>query len=283
MFTKPYLMMDLFSSHKINQRIANIEPFKQELIKLLEDGESDHKMGKPVLQKDGSRALVTIHGLMMLNPDLFDRVIFGATSTSDLIAAMDDLAQDGSIDQVLFDINSPGGEASQIDTLAGRIKNLSSLKQTASLNTGMMASAAYYAGSQANKVFSTHKFNETGSIGTVTALIDDSQVFKNEGYIVHNIATGELKGQGMSGVEISQGFIDSVQKKVDALQDDFSSAVESSRPDADMSDGSEARSGQSFFQADAERLGLSDGIKTVQQVFDFLDQGSRANRLRKTI
>jgi len=276
-------MVDSLAMAGINQQVECIEPFKQELTKFMADDKESMIMNKPVLQKDGNRAMISINGPMMLNPGLFERVMFDAVSTQDLMAAVDDVAQDNKIDQVLFDINSPGGEASQIHILADKVKSLSGVKQTAALNTGMMASASYYVGSQAGKVFSTDKFNETGSIGTVTVMADQSEAAKMAGIKVIKIATGPLKGAGMTGTEITADMVDAVQSKVNQLQEGFSSAVERSRPDADMADGSEARSGQSFFQADAERLGLSDGIKTVQEVFNYLDQGSRANRLRKTI
>ena len=276
-------MVDSLAMAGINQQIECIEPFKQELTKFMADDKESMIMNKPVLQKDGNRAMISINGPMMLNPGLFERVMFDAVSTQDLMAAVDDVAQDNKIDQVLFDINSPGGEASQIHILADKVKSLSGVKQTAALNTGMMASASYYVGSQAGKVFSTDKFNETGSIGTVTVMADQSEAAKMAGIKVIKIATGPLKGAGMTGTEITADMVDAVQSKVNQLQEGFSSAVERSRPDADMADGSEARSGQSFFQADAERLGLSDGIKTVQEVFDYLNQGSRAARLRKTI
>jgi ClpP class serine protease len=283
MFKNNYLMVDSLAMAGINQQIECIEPFKQELTKFMADDKEAMIMNKPVLQKDGNRAMISINGPMMLNPGLFERVMFDAVSTQDLMAAVDDVAQDNKIDQVLFDINSPGGEASQIHILADKVKSLSGVKQTAALNTGMMASASYYVGSQAGKVFSTDKFNETGSIGTVTVMADQSEAAKMAGIKVIKIATGPLKGAGMTGTEITADMVDAVQSKVNQLQEGFSNAVERSRPDADMADGSEARSGQSFFQADAERLGLSDGIKTVQEVFNYLDQGSRANRLRKTI
>ena len=276
-------MVDSLAMAGINQQVECIEPFKQELTKFMADDKESMIMNKPVLQKDGNRAMISINGPMMLNPGLFERVMFDAVSTQDLMAAVDDVAQDNKIDQVLFDINSPGGEASQIHILADKVKSLSGVKQTAALNTGMMASASYYVGSQAGKVFSTDKFNETGSIGTVTVMADQSEAAKMAGIKVIKIATGPLKGAGMTGTEITADMVDAVQSKVNQLQEGFSNAVERSRPDADMADGSEARSGQSFFQADAERLGLSDGIKTVQEVFDYLNQGSRAARLRKTI
>jgi signal peptide peptidase SppA len=283
MFKNNYLMVDCLAMAGINQQVECIEPFRKELTKLMADDKEAMIMNKPVLQKNGNMAMISINGPMMLNPGLFERVMFDAVSTRDLMAAVEDVTQDKKIDRVLFDINSPGGEASQIHILADQVKTLSSLKQTASLNTGMMASAAYYVGSQANKVFSTDKFNETGSIGTVTVMADQSEAAKMAGIKVIKIATGPLKGAGMTGTAITADMVDAVQSKVNQLQEGFSNAVERSRPNADMQDGSEARSGQSFFQADAERLGLSDGIKTLQQAFDFLDQGSRAAKIRRTI
>jgi ClpP class serine protease len=287
MFTDNYLMIDELAMIGINQRMECIKAIDIKLDKALissmaEDNEVP-LLSAPVLQKEGKRAMISINGPMMFNPGLFEQVVFGAASTQEIMAAVQDVSQDSNIESVLFQINSPGGEARQMHVLADQVKNLSSIKQTASLNTGMMASAAYYVGSQAGKVFSADKFNETGSIGTVTVMADQSEAAKMAGIKVIKIATGPLKGAGMTGTAITADMVASVQAKVDQLQEGFSNAVERGRPNADMQDGSEARSGQSFFQADAERLGLSDGIKSMEEVFSFLDQGSQAARLRRTI
>lgn len=287
MFTDNYLMIDELAMIGINQRMECIKAIDIKLDKALISSMAEDKevplLAAPVLQKEGKRAMISINGPMMFNPGLFEQVVFGAASTQEIMAAVQDVSQDSNIESVLFQINSPGGEARQMHVLADQVKNLSSIKQTASLNTGMMASAAYYVGSQAGKVFSSDKFNETGSIGTVTVMADQSEAAKMAGIKVIKIATGPLKGAGMTGTAITADMVASVQAKVDQLQEGFSNAVERSRPNADMQDGSEARSGQSFFQADAERLGLSDGIKSMEEVFSFLDQGSQAARLRRTI
>ncbi len=287
MFKDNYLMIDELAMIGINQRIECIKSIDIKLdkafIQTMADDETVSIMGTPVLQKTENRAMISINGPMMFNPGMFERIVFSAVSTQEVMAAVQDVSQDSAIDQVLFDINSPGGEATQMHILAGQVKALSGMKQTAALNTGMMASAAYYVGSQAGKVFSTDKFNETGSIGTVTVMADQSEAAKMAGIKVIKIATGPLKGAGMAGTVITADMVEAVQNKVNQIQEGFSAAVERGRPNADMADGSEARSGQSFFQADAERLGLSDGIKSLQQAFDFLDQGARANNLRRSI
>jgi ClpP class serine protease len=271
----------------INQRMECIKAIDIKLDKALISSMAEDKevsiLSAPILQKEGNRAMISINGPMMFNPGLFEQVVFGAASTQEIMAAVQDVSQDSKIDSVLFKINSPGGEARQMHILADQVKSLSSVKQTAALNTGMMASAAYYVGSQAGKVFSSDKFNETGSIGTVTVMADQSEAAKMAGIKVIKIATGPLKGAGMTGTAITADMVESVQAKVNQLQEGFSNAVERARPNADMQDGSEARSGQSFFQADAERLGLIDGIKSMEEVFTYLSQGSQAAKLRRSI
>ena len=174
MFKDNYLMIDELAMIGINQRMECIKSIDIKLDKAFIQSMAEDKevslMGTPVLQKEGNRAMISINGPMMFNPGMFEKLIFGATSTQELMAAVQDVSQDSAIDQVLFDINSPGGEAHQMHVLAEQVKSLSGMKQTVALNTGMMASAAFFVGSQANKVFSTDKFNETGSIGTVTVL-----------------------------------------------------------------------------------------------------------------
>jgi len=237
----------------------------------------------PVLQKAGSRAMISIDGPMVFNPDLMDRIIFGAVSTHELMQAVIDVSEDKKIETVVFNVNSCGGEASKIHVLADMVQALSKIKATASVNTGIMASAAFFVASQTSKVFVDDKLNETGSIGTVTVLTDFTEAMKMAGLKVTKISTGPLKGAGMQGTPISPAIVKMVQEKVDQIQKGFSEAVERARPEADMKDGSKARSGASFFFEDAKELGLADQIKSVDEAFAFLEQGNRASKIKQTL
>jgi len=283
MFNNQYLMIDELYLNSIAQKFtpAMISTLENTLAKM-EAGEAV-SLGKPVLQKDGSRAMISIDGPMMYNPSMFDKLFYQAVSTQEVQAAILDVANDTKIKSVVNNINSPGGEAHQIHKVSADMSVLSSMKSVASVNTGMMCSAAYFIGSQAGHVFSTDSLNETGSIGTVTLIADHSKAAEMAGIKIHKIATGELKAAGAMGTELTTGMIAHIQKKINKMQENFSNAVSSKRPNADMNDGSEARSGASFFQEDAERLGLSDGIKSIEEAFQFLEQGNRASRLRQSI
>lgn len=246
------------------------------------DGEKKAIQFNPVLQKDGSRALINISGPMSPEPNIIEKIIFGATSTNEIMKAVQDVAQDDKIESVVFNINSPGGNAQKIHVLADMIHSLAQSKATASLNSGTMASAAYFVGSQAGAVFVSDKMNLTGSIGTVMFAKDSSKAAEMAGVKVIKVATGPLKGMLQPGTAITADQIQFLQEFVNKLQANFSEAVERTRP-ADMSDGAKARSGQSFFFEDAKQLGLVDGIKNIAEVFQILDNQNEFKRIKGSL
>lgn len=287
MFKSPYLMIDELNLSMMVQKSNSIKEIEisldKAIIKMASEEREISLNFEPVLQKSGSRAMISIDGPMVFNPDLIDRIIFGAVSTQELMAAVDDVRRDKKIESVVFNVNSGGGEAMKIHVLAEMINTLSQQKATAAVNTGMMASAAFFAASQTGNVFVEDKLNETGSIGTVTVLSDFTEAMKMAGINVTKIATGPLKGAGMMGTPITPAIVEMVQEKVDEIQEGFSEAVERARPEADMKDGSKARSGASFFFKDAKKLGLVDQVKDINGAFKFLEQGNRASKIKQSI
>lgn len=235
-----------------------------------------------VLQKAGARAMINIEGPIAFNPSMIERLFFGATSTQDIMQAVADVAKDSKIKSVVFKVNSGGGEAHKMHVLADMIHGLSQQKATATLNTGMMASAAYYAGSQTGKIFLDDKMNQTGSIGTAVMLHDTKGLAEKEGIKVIPVTTGPLKALPAQGVEISEDLIQYVQERVNELQEGFSDAVMRVRPNADMSDGAEARMGKTFSFQKANDLGLVDGIKSLDEVFSMLEAGNKLAKMRRS-
>ena len=114
MFNTPYLMIHEHSLFQYLQKCKEVQE--------LQIDASDLELGgaQSVLQKQGNRAMISIEGPMMFNPGVFDRLVMDATSTLDIMEAVQDVANDSKIKSVVFTINSPGGEAHKIHTLADR-------------------------------------------------------------------------------------------------------------------------------------------------------------------
>ena len=88
------------------------------------------------------------------------------------------LEEDPSIEVIVLNIDSPGGEAAGISQFATYIRN--SPKRVVAYIDDLGASAAYWIASAAKEIYaSTTAF--VGSIGVVFTIIDDSQKQKKEG------------------------------------------------------------------------------------------------------
>lgn len=236
-----------------------------------------------VLQKSGSRALINVHGMMQLNPNIFERLLFGSTDTMDIIKATQEVRADNKIKSVVFNFDTPGGDVRKLNVLSNSIAQLSDEKQTASVNTGLMASAGFRAGSQTNFIFSDDEFNRTGSIGTFVTLMDFSEKFKQEGIKPVHIATGSLKGQPVMGLPITEEFKDHIMEMVEMTQEQFNVEIERKRPSVDLSEGSEVLTGKSFHSAKAMELNLIDGIKSIEETFRFLEANDTLKSIRSSI
>ena len=85
MFNNPYLMIDQLSLNTLMSRSESIKSVDFHIDKAVikqeaQDVEAAFNFA-PVLQKDGSRAMISINGPMMFNPGLIDRLLFSAVST----------------------------------------------------------------------------------------------------------------------------------------------------------------------------------------------------------
>jgi capsid assembly protease len=277
MFNEPYLMIDTLGLSAVMQKARALKTIQIHA----EDIESIP--GQSLVQKDGSRALINIDGPIVYGASIIDRLVFGAVDTGEIMQAVRDITNDSKIKDVVMAINSPGGSAHKMHVVADMVHNMSQVKNVAAVNTGLMASAAYFMGSQAGKVFIDDPMNRTGSIGTKVILHDTSGMFEKMGVEVIPIATGEFKAMLDDGVKITEEHIEAVTEIVNELQENFNNAVMRTRMDADMADGSEARSGKTFSYQKATDLGLIDGVKSVEEAFKYLSMGRRVSRLRQSI
>ncbi len=286
MFNNPYLMIDNLSLNTLMKRSELIKSAYSEMEELIKQGSEDIEKSfnfAPVLQKEGSRAMISINGPISFEASIVDKLMFGATSTSEIMAAVSDVARDNKIESVVFKVNSPGGDSHKMHVLADMVHSLSMQKSTASVNMGINASAAYFVSSQTSHMFDDDKMNKTGSIGCVALIHDYSEAAKMSGIGITVVSTGPLKGAGAHGSKINAEMISMVQEDVNKLQEGFSNAVQRGRPDSNMEDGAEARSGATFFYEKAQELGLVDGIKSIEETFMFLEQGNSFSRLKQSI
>ena len=208
----------------------------------------------PCPQKMGNVAILPIKGIIGYNyPQIFRS--FGICDIKQIHQWVDAVENDAEINTVIFHIDSPGGSVVGLPEIAERVSKLSETKNTIAFTETQMCSAAYYIGSQCNRVVVTPSA-DVGSIGTYMCLYDYTKMLDEIGIKAELIKNGTLKAIGAMGVPLTDEQRAYLQQQVDLITAGFKTAVTSKR--TKVSD--DTMQGQSFMGIEAINNGLATGL-----------------------
>ena len=181
--------------------------------------------------------------------------MMGAVDVNDLSATLDAMAADPAVDKIAFNISSPGGTVTGVEELANKIRDLG--KPTMAYTDSEMASAAYWLGSQADRVVASPSAT-VGSVGVYMAIPDMSKLYEASGVrmVVIKSTGSPLKGAGIEGTSLSDEQLADLQASVDSIHEDFKAAIRSKRKMVADS----ALRGQVFSGKQAAAQGLVTGL-----------------------
>jgi ClpP class serine protease len=134
-------------------------------------------------------------------------------------------------------------------------------------NDGSIASACYGLACVADEVIS-NPYAETGSIGVLIALMNDSKYLENEGYTRSFISAGASKIPFAEDGTWREGFLEDLQNKVDALYYDFCMHV-SNYTGLSMED-VKATEAKMFSSSEALSLGLINSVMTRSEFVNYI-------------
>ena len=181
----------------------------------------------PLLNVEDGIGVVTIEGPMLRKPDVFDRVLLGATDSEEIGAALREAGDRADIKAVFLDIDSPGGTVAGTPELAATVKSVNDRKPVYAFSSGLMASAAYWIASQARAIYATPSA-QVGSIGVVQAVIDDTAALHAEGIKVEVFSVGKYKAMGAPGTPLTDDQRDLIRSNLAEIAQEFHAAVLSS-------------------------------------------------------
>lgn len=217
---------------------------------------------RPPAQIDSNGiAVITISGVLGNNLAPLEKLL-GFTDYEDIQDECDQCAEEGA-KAVLFEIDSPGGEAQGALETAQKIAEIDLPK--ASYSAGLDASAAYFLSSSMDRKFvSPSAFS--GSIGTILPWIDETKLWDAFG-IEWNpiIGAGETyKGAGM-GPELGEKEREHLQEQVNAMSSVFRDHVGNYR-ELDHRN----LQGGAYFGKAALDLNLADEIGSFNDAYQWL-------------
>lgn len=220
--------------------------------------------GKAELDIRDGVAHIPIKGVIMKSvPWIYDYFGVAATST---VAVQEQLAravEDPRVTSIVLDIESPGGVVKGVAELADDVKAASELKPVHTHATDLMASAAYWIGSQANSV-SINGMGTAGSIGVYSVIYDASRAYDRIGVKAHVVTSHELKGVGVEGAPVTTAQLADVQRMIDQYTNRFVEAVARGRRTS-AEKARESATGQVWLGDEAVQRGLVDAVRTASE------------------
>lgn len=186
-----------------------------------------------------------------------------ATSTLEVEKALDEALYDESVERISLDIDSPGGSLDGTQDLADAVFAARGLKPISAHASGLMASAAYWIGSQADWVSSSGT-TQVGSIGVFRVFEDTSEAAAKRGVRVQVISNHELKGAGVPGTQLTEAQRKDAQRMVDEATGIFCAAVARGRG-LDLAGVRAMATGQVWFGDQAKDRGLIDAVMSTAE------------------
>ena len=210
-------------------------------------------------------AVIPIHGVIAKRMNLFSQ-ISGGTSTQKLGNDLMEAIRDPDIEAILLDVDSPGGTVDGTEDAANLILAARHKKPTVAWTDGMMASAAYWIGSAAEKVYISGKTPTVGSIGVVATHVDYSEYEKREGIKTTEVYAGKYKRIASEHKPLSKEGLQSIQDRVDYFYSLFVDAVAENRGVSAETVQSDMADGQLYIGQQAINAGLVDGVSTFDRL-----------------
>lgn len=186
----------------------------------------------------------------------------GPSGTETLMKEMSKADNHKNIGAHLMEIESGGGEATNIETVARFIKN-EIKKPVIAWYNGVAASAAYYIAAAADEIYASEDTDMVGSIGTLISFADFTQFFEEQGIKIHEVYADQSSLKNLDFKKALEGDYDLLKKNLlNPYAQAFIDTVKEFRPQITKS---EVYKGEIYLTKDAINIGLIDGKKTWEE------------------
>lgn len=187
----------------------------------------------------------------------------GFTSYAEIAGMVDAAIADASVEGIVLDIDSPGGEAGGVFELGERIRAADGVKPVWAIASDTAFSAAYAIGCAASRLL-VSRTGGVGSIGVIAMHVDQTARDAQQGYRYTPITAGDHKNDFSPHEKLGPEAHARLQAEVDRLYSMFVDHVAAMRRlDADAVRATEAGI---YFGADAVTSGLADAVGSLDAV-----------------
>ncbi len=243
---------------------TSLQAATEALVKLEASDRDEEPCNYPrLLSVDSGLATITIKG-PLVNMDSPMLRFFGVTGYPEIRDALLSAVNDPEVKQILLEIDSGGGQVAGCDDIGNLIRAVHKVKPVTTYSD-TMASAAYWLGCSAGKVYSS-KAALVGSIGVIATFKEYSKQNEMDGVTVSVIRAGKYKALANQNEPLSKEARAQIQAMADAAYGVFVEHVANMRGVDYATCDKKMADGQEFIGQAAADVGLTDGITTFDAV-----------------
>lgn len=226
----------------------------------------------------GGIAVIPLHGVIVPRADEFDE-FFGLIGLTSWLPRVEQAVADDAVGGVVLDIDSPGGMVDGVPEAAARLFALRGNKPIVAVANTLAASAAYWIGTAADKLFVTPS-GEVGSIGVVSMHMDYSAMLEADGIDVTIFTAGKYKAEFTPYKPLTDAAKAHEQGVIEDIYGEFVAAVAKHRGVPASRVRSDYGEGRVVAAKPAVAAGMADGVRSLAEVIAGM-QGEAASRGRK--
>lgn len=213
----------------------------------------------------GNVGVIDISGALT-NDDSWWTRWSGDTSYNQIRRSLIEAATHSSVKCIVMNIDSGGGTPNGLADVGDMVRQISaSGVKVYAYSGGMMASAAYWLGASADKVY-CGETADVGSIGVISISKEYTEMMKKDGIKVTVVRAGEEKALANPYEKLTDKAKAGIQTRIDALYDVFVNRIAEYRSVPADYVRQNMANGKEFIGQQALEAGLVDGITTLDDL-----------------
>jgi len=217
----------------------------------------------------GNVAVIPIKGVIV-SDDIDSVFSSGFVSSTEIIATIESVKANPSIEAVIFEINSPGGSAVASDEIGQAIKGIN--KTTVAWIREVGASGGYWVASSCD-VIVANRMSITGSIGVFSSYLEFSGLMSDHNVTYQRLVSGDYKDMGSPFRKLTPEEENMLQTQLDKVHEFFIEEIALNR-NLGIEETRQFSNGMIYLGEEARDLGLVDilggKIETVGYIEDEL-------------
>lgn len=174
-----------------------------------------------------------------------------------------DMGRRQNIGSIVLLLDTPGGEARAASTLTTTIERFK--KPILSYVDGCTASLGVWYSSASDEVYLADESSSMGSVGSYISFLDFSGLLEKEGIKLHEIYAPQSTDKNKDYHDAMQGDYTLIKEDLKRGVDLFINSVKKNRPETVATE-AEWNTGKMFTGKDAVKVGLADGIFSLDRV-----------------